>query len=302
VATTSLSHFEREQLTMKDLESGFPDFTGAGLSWVHNPDDPPDFIAQGQIGTMGLEFREWLDGRQMAEAQRRESQREKLIEIVGSGWEQEYQPTNIALAFIEPRWGLRIPSSDEATLKHEFYKCATDVDQRWLTDLEREGRGYYLTEFPDFPVMTKYLQAIRFIGGAPLGSIWIQAKPDGGPYDPYVSVQILEEALEDKLAKFSTPERQGKLAKQNIVETYLLIHGGWNAYKSNTPHLPLTLEEIAMRGAEFYAAHPHRALFNRVWFFDSLDSCDDVNQLLGFPSGAGRVRWLAELWPKFQVY
>jgi hypothetical protein len=62
------------------------------------------------------------------------------------------------------------------------------------------------------------------------------------------------------------------------------------------------LEEIAQRGAAFYAAHPQRQIFTRVWFFDSLDSADEINQLLGYPPGYGRVRWLAQLWPTFNVY
>jgi hypothetical protein len=36
--------------------------------------------------------------------------------------------------------------------------------------------------------------------------------------------------------------------------------------------------------------------------FNSLDSADHINQLIGYPSGYGRVRWLAELWPDFRVY
>jgi hypothetical protein len=112
----------------------------------------------------------------------------------------------------------------------------------------------------------------------------------------------LEDALQDKLGKFAKPERQAKLTKHGIVENYLLIHGGWNAYVNNSPHHPLTLDEIAERGAEFYAAHPERNLFSRVWFFDSLDSADEVNALFGIPAGTGRVRWLAQVWPTLRVY
>lgn len=85
----------------------------------------------------------------------------------------------------------------------------------------------------------------------------------------------------------------------------MLIHGGWNVYKNNTPHHPLTLEQIAGRAADFYATHPNRDLFDRVWFFDSLDSAkldsgEDLNELLGLP--AGTVRWLAQIWPTLRVH
>jgi hypothetical protein len=87
-----------------------------------------------------------------------------------------------------------------------------------------------------------------------------------------------------------------------LAELYLLVHGGFNAYRYNTPSRPLSLEQIAQRGADFYAAHPQRHIFNRVWFFDSLNSADDLNRLIGYPPGYGKVRWLAQLWPKFDVY
>ena len=96
------THYNRELSTLNDLEISFPEFTEKGLSWVHNADDPPDFIAQGLSGPIGLELREWLDGQEMSAAQHREDQRKHMMKILGDGWEQEYRPTNIALASIEP--------------------------------------------------------------------------------------------------------------------------------------------------------------------------------------------------------
>jgi hypothetical protein len=296
------THYDRELSTLNDLEISFPDFAGNGLFWVHNPDDPPDFIAQAVSGPIGLELREWVDGPEMSAAQHREDQREHLMEILGGGWEQEYRPTNIVLVSISPRWGVKVSAADEVPLRHEFYKCAAQVDQTWLTNPERFGRSYYQTEFMGFPLMKTYFAVIRYIDGSPYNSVWFQMEPDGGAYDPCVSVERLEDVLQDKLVKFAKPDRQAKLAKHKIVEICLLIHGGWNAYVSNSPHNPLTLDEIAKRGAEFYAAHPQRNLFNRVWFFDSLDSADEVNALFGMPTGTGRVRWLAQLWPTLRVY
>jgi hypothetical protein len=295
------THAERELAIIEDLERSFPEFTGRSLSWVHNPDDPPDFIAAGPNGAVGLELREWLDGEQMNTAQAHDRQREHLADIFGAGWEQEYQPTNCALASVEPLWGLRVPKKDEPPLRREFYECATAVDQTWLTNSERIDRCFYQTEFSGYPTMRKYLRAIRYTGGPPHGFIWFQIEEDGGAYSPTASVQSLEEALDDKLLKFDRPEWRARLAKHNLAEYHLLIHGGWNVYKNNTPHHPLTLEQIAVRAADFYATHPNRDLFHRVWFFDSLDSADDINELVGLPAGAGRVRWLAEIWPIMRV-
>ena len=73
------THYNRELSTLNDLEISFPEFTGKGLSWVHNADDPPDFIAQGLSGPIGLELREWLDGQEMSAAQHREDQRKHMM-------------------------------------------------------------------------------------------------------------------------------------------------------------------------------------------------------------------------------
>src|SRR5215831_10961271 len=134
---TATNHFQREHAIIEDLERSFPDFAGYPLAWVHNPDDPPDFIAAGPNGAVGLELREWLDGDQMNKAQARDRQREHLLKILRPGWEQEYQPTNLALASIEPLWGVRISKKDEPEFRAEFYKCATEVDNAWLTNPER---------------------------------------------------------------------------------------------------------------------------------------------------------------------
>lgn len=295
------THAERELAVIEDVERSFPDFTGRSLSWVHNPEDPPDFIAAGPKGAVGLELREWLDGEQMNTAQAHDRQREHLTDIFGASWEQEYRPTQFAFASVEPLWGLRVAKKDESSLRSEFYEWARAVDQTWSTNPERFDRCLYQIEFSRYPTMQKYLRAIRCTGGPSRGFIWFQIEEDGGAYSPTASVQSLEEALDDKLLKFDRPEWQARLAKHNLTEHHLLIHGGWNVYKNNTPHHPLALEQIAACAADFYAKHPNRNLFDRAWFFDSLDSAHDINELVGFPAGAGRIRFLAQIWPFLKV-
>jgi hypothetical protein len=117
----------------------------------------------------------------------------------------------------------------------------------------------------------------------------------------YIAVQTLEQALDKKLTLYSTPEKQVQLQSLGLAELSLLVHGGINTYRYNTPGHPLMLEQIASRGAEFYARHPERQIFNRVWFFDSLNSADDLNALLGLPPGYGDVKLLVQLWPVFGV-
>jgi hypothetical protein len=303
MAAARLSHDQREQEVLTDLERHFPRFAGRPLSWskVRDGQDPPDFIGRGADGPVGLELIEWLDGKQMGPAKGRESQRDNVRRVVCENWQVQYQPQNFNLAILMPNWSLRIPVADEAQLREEFFASAESVDSAWLSNPERVARGYYRTDLSMYPAMNEYFHAIRYIGGAPHGFCWIDIEEDGGAYDPTVTVLTLEQALEKKLASYSTPEKQAHLNAQGLTELDLLVHGGFNVYRYNTPSGPLSLDHIALRGANFYAAHSQRHIFNRVWFFDSLDSADDVNQLLGYPAGYGRVRWLAQLWPNLTV-
>lgn len=303
MATARLSHDQREQEVLTDLQRHFPAFADA-VSWSKVPDgqDPPDFIGHTPDGPVGLELIEWLDGGQMGPAKGRESQRDNIRRVVHENWQAQYQPQNFNLAVLMPNWSLRISRSDEAQLRQEFFACAESIDTAWLSNPERVGRAYTQTDLSTYLVMRKYFHSIRCVGGSPHGFCWIDIEEDGGAYDPTVTVLTLEQALDRKLTLYSTPEKRAQLETHGLAELDLLVHGGFNAYRYNAPSGPLSLDHIARLGASFYATHPHRQTFNRVWFFDSLDSADDVNQLLGFPGGYGRVRWLAQLWPTFTVY
>jgi len=303
MATGRLSHDQREQEVLTDLQRHFPAFAGP-VSWTKVPDgqDPPDFICQTPNGPLGLELIEWLDGGQMGPAKGRESQRDNIRRAVHENWQAQYQPQNFNLAVLMPNWSLRISRSDEAQLRQEFFACAESIDTAWLSNPECFGRTYTQTDLSTYPVMWKYFHAIRCIGGSPHGFCWIDIEEDGGAYDPTVTVLTLEQALDRKLTLYSTPKKRAQLKAHGLAELDLLVHGGFNAYRYNAPSGPLSLDHIARLGASFYATHPQRQTFNRVWVFDSLDSADDVNKLLGFPAGYGRVRWLAQLWPTFTVY
>jgi hypothetical protein len=298
-----LTHGQREQLVLTDLSASFPDFTGIPLSWTKVSDgrDPPDFLSVGQNGSIGLELIEWLDGGQMGPAKTRETKRKEALRILRTNWKAEYAPQNFRGAFIQAG-EKKIAAADEAGLRKEFFDCAAAVDRTWLTNPERSGIALELNDFSGYPLMQTYFAGIRYIGGDPHGFCWIDVEGDGRAYDPGVTVETLKQALERKLSDYATPEKQAHLRAHALSDLYLLVHGGFNAFAYNSPSGPMSLENIAQRGAAFYAAHPQRQIFSRVWFFDSLDSADDLNQLIGYPPGYGRVRWLAQLWPSFSVY
>jgi hypothetical protein len=299
-----LTHVEREQMVLADLETHFPHFAGQALSWTTVPEgqDPPDFISTSQNGLIGLEFVEWLDGDQMGPAKTRESQQEQVRRILTHEWEKEYQPRNFRGAF--PSLGnKRISRTDELSFRQQFFECATDVDRTWVLDMDHFGNSYTETEFSKYPVLAKYVVRIHYIGGEPHGLCWIGEQGDGGAFDPNAPFETLKEALDSKLTDYSTQDKQPHFQAHGLTELDLLVHGGSNAFQYNTPpgH-QFSLERIARLGADYYAVHPLRQMFNRVWFFHSLDSADEINSLMGFAPDAGRVRWLAQLWPEFTVY
>jgi len=118
---------------------------------------------------------------------------------------------------------------------------------------------YYHADFSSYPTLAKYFNGIRYIGGEQQGLCWIDVEEDGGGFDPSIAIQALEQALDKKLTLYSTPEKQVQLQALGLAELSLLVHGGINAYRYNTPGHPLTPEQIASRGAEFYARPPSGA-------------------------------------------
>ena len=103
MATARLSHDQREQEVLTDLQRHFPAFADA-VSWSKVPDgqDPPDFIGHTLDGPVGLELIEWLDGGQMGPAKGRESQRDNIRRVVHENWQARYQPQNFNLAVLMP--------------------------------------------------------------------------------------------------------------------------------------------------------------------------------------------------------
>jgi hypothetical protein len=299
-----LTHEKREKLALDDVEASFPNFAAEGLTWVKVPDgqDPPDFVSRDPHRVVGLELVEWLDGNQMGPAKARELQRDQIHRVLARGWENRYVPRHFRGAFPLPRGTERIERRDEHSLQEQFFACAADVDRNWSAKAGGCGNSYLETDLCAYSLLKKYFNAIRYIGGEPHGLCWIGEQGDGGAFDPNGVVETLKNALESKVSYYSTPDKQAHLKGHALTELNLLVHGGFNAYAYNTPSGHLSLEEIAKRGARYYASLAERHTFNRVWFFHSLDSEDQLNQLLGFAPGEGRVRWLAQLWPEFTIY
>jgi len=118
-----LSHDQRENIVLTELEKSFPNFTGQNLTWVKVPDgqDPPDFISQGPSGPIGLELVEWLDGGQMGPAKTRESRREEVHSLLTLDWESRFRPKHFRAAFPWLAGTEKISRNDQPRLREEFF-------------------------------------------------------------------------------------------------------------------------------------------------------------------------------------
>jgi hypothetical protein len=297
------SHDQRENIVLTELEKSFPNFTGQNLTWVKVPDgqDPPDFISQGPRGPIGLELVEWLDGGQMGPAKTRESRREEIHTLLTLNWEARFRPKHFRAAFPWLSGTEKISRNDQPRLREEFFSLAADIDRNWHAQ-ERWGNHHLEMDFSACPTLKKYLGAINFLGGVPDDNCWIHRNGDGGAFDPYAVVRTLENALKNKVSRYSTAEKQAHLKAHGLAELDLIVHGGSDLFIYNSPSGRVTLEEISKLGADYYASFAETKVFERVWFFDWIDTMDELNQALGFKPGEGRVRWLAQLWPKFRIY
>ncbi|HUE05142.1 MAG TPA: hypothetical protein VMR62_36680 [Bryobacteraceae bacterium] len=304
MATQRLTHAQREGMVMQELQGAFPGFVDVP-SWAPVADDPPDFIGQGPGGSVGLELVEWLDGTQMGVAQAKKAYREALGGVLAGGWNSEYQPMHLSSAVVCPFWHVRVPKSDMAAVRAEFWQFVEDVDRAWLTNRERVG-DHLLADHSTYPLLAKYVESIRLRGGEQgwktHGYCWIDIAEDGGAFDPLDVVRTLEQAIHKKVQLYADPASDANLRAKKLDRLELLVHGGFNLYAYNTPRGRLSVSEIAAAAAVFYAGLPASARrFDRIWIFNSLNPAGDLNELVGWPRETGRLRWLAELWPDFGV-
>jgi hypothetical protein len=298
------SHTQREGMVIQELQESFPGFAGVS-AWTAVTDDPPDLIGVFLNEKVGMELVEWLDGNQMGAAQAREKYRQTLLELFTEGWNTAYQPLNLSSAVVCPMWSIMIAKSDLPGLRAEFWLFMQEVDRTWLTNPERVGSDL-LADYTAYPLLSKYVETIHLRSGKQSwkehGFCWIDIENDGGSFDPSNVIRTLEQAIDKKIDRYSNSTSDAFIKAKKLDRLELLIHGGFNLYAYNTPRGHMSLSEIAAAGAVYYAGLPDALrLFDRVWIFNSLNPACDLNEMVGFQREEGRLRWLAELWPRYSI-
>ena len=297
------THRQRESATLSDLDRCFPSFTGRPVSWDPVPagNDPPDFIGRAANGSIGLELVEWLDGGQMTDAKHRERYRQQVRDVLKEGWQSRPSPQNFSLAVLSIRWDQRLTPADHAAFRQQFYECAEKVDSTWQTNPKRTGPNYPQLDLSEFPALAKCVKSVLYHGGGPNGQFWVDIRDDGGACDPWLPMRALEKRLDEKIKDYARPQQQARLKGHNLAELTLLVHGGFNIFAYNTPGGPQTARGYASCVHAFCRQHPSRDVFGRVWFFHSVDPASEINGMLGNPPDAGRIRFLAQIWPVLRV-
>jgi hypothetical protein len=301
MARKKVSQQAHEKIVIEGLEASFPHFAG-DLTWSPAPagQDPPDLIGMGPQTRLGLELTKWLDGPQMSVAQAHLTKRERMLTVLLHDPAKDYRPTSFTLVEITPDWSVRLDPKDEAALRTEFFGNLEAINQTWQTHPRRQGLWLIQTDFSAFPTMAKYIESIKFVASLKNEYLFIDFVEAHGEYSPDRALDALKTAIDKKLSDYATAEKQAHLAASNLTELGLLVHGDFDTFAYNTPHGRLA--EVGQEAAAFYASHPHRSVFGRVWLYDALKPASKWNEMIGLKPDTGGVAWLAQLWPEFVIY
>jgi len=297
---------EEKQVTTY-VSSIFPTFLD-GVTFVPVPvsADPPDFVAEcADGGRIGLELTAWLSNREVGAAQGRESMRVDLLTILD--WEKHPRPRNFRFVVIMPRWGDKIRKGHYESFCREFHAATQQIDDSWKTlrnghwkALSQDEPFGYLMDENDvkrFPMLSKHISSIWFnqpVGTDPIvpEESWISILSDGGMYDPAETFRALRDRVESKVDHHLEEGVKERLDAHNLHKLYLLVHTDLarSSYKTPylifsqpTPSLAARLTEAAIAGIQ--GLHSSPRAFDGIFLLYHL----------------WRVRWLAQIWPTFQL-
>jgi hypothetical protein len=221
-----------------------------GITFIPAEPNPPDFIGESTTGLrMGLELTSWLNDQQTRESQNHERMRRNLLDLLSD--ERHPRPGEIP-AVIMPHWNKKtVGRQDVERFIREFHGAVRMIDTAWPTLRKNHWRtlgpedrfDYEAHEFNlrQFKTLTRYVSSIWFIerqasDSLPIERSWISILPDGGFYDPTVSILTLRAAIQNMVAHYSRDEMKIRLRRHRLHEMHLLVCADPNRFSSNTPY------------------------------------------------------------------
>jgi hypothetical protein len=274
-----------------------------GIAFIPAEPDPPDFIGESATGLrIGLELTSWLNDQQTRESQNHERMRQNLLGILNE--KKHPRPRRISSAVVMPRWERRaVGRRDVERFSNEFQAATKMIDEAWPTLRKDHWRtlrpderfDYEAHEFNlrPYTTLTKYVSSIWFrelheLDLPPFGRSWISIIPDGGLYDPIVSIRTLRAAIRNKVARYSQSEMKLRLQRHRLHHLYLLVYADPNRFSSNTPYQ--TTSQMMRSPVDGLEAAAEAATANLAGISDVF-----AGIFLFYPIAG--LQWFARIWP-----
>jgi hypothetical protein len=238
---------KKEKLIFDSFLKACPDFAGEPIAgwdvveeWYskrglqpppHPFDKRPDVIALTASGKrIGVELKSWVNREEITEARKQERIQDNILKAIG---EQPPNPTqHIGYVWLSAKQE-RFDQGEAANFRQQMFALIEQLDNArrqkpdWDQDLFEN-----VHDFPNFPILGKYLNAVEFHPRPRLDIHWIQFPSGGGPYAPNDMLGTLSTAL----LGHRSDERYEDLKQQvGLDEVYLLVHYDFKAFAYNTP-------------------------------------------------------------------
>ena len=241
-------------------------------------DKRPDIIAVTASGRrIGVELKSWLNREQIATARKQEIIQDNILKAVGK--QPPNKTENIGCIWLSARQTIFDPG-DATLLQAQLFARIEQVDKNWTEKPKRDQNSWEdISDFPDFPILEKYLVGARFFPKRPrlFNARWILFPPRASHFSP----NTMQEQLRIALLAHKNDERYEDLKQRvGLDEAYLLLHYDFKAFVYNTP---FDAPDFGFKEAADLASSElggDGGYFDRVFLFHFLWGKEEVCRIL----------------------
>jgi hypothetical protein len=259
---------EHERAIFKAFLELAPDFAGEPLADWDQPqqeNDFPDIVGHGVSGRLiGAELGEWLNEEQLGAAKRKERTEESFLEAIGDQGPNETE--NIRYLWLHPHPGARIRPGDGPDFREQLFACIRACDRRWPNErFWRPGIQLGGDEFAEYPMLSKYLSAIKFWPSDGRGKWernWITFPLRGGAFGHETMWTPLRELVAEKVSHYGS-------ARTGFWSLSLVVFFNLAAIYNSPAETPFHSYEDAVENLK-YAMGADRGPFDRVFLYIAL--------------------------------